>query len=143
MDKIKQLYQTVILEEAKNPYHEGDFPEANVTLSAYNPTCGDKFSIHLKVINGQVEDAWFTGFGCSISKASTSIMCRKLEGKSVADLDRLVVVFREIIDPNGGVIEVDDQLSAFKGARYFPERRSCAELSWLELEKWINESLTI
>jgi len=68
-DKLKRLYQTVILKHNKAPFHYEKKETATHRLEAYNPLCGDRFDLYLDVKNGIIEAIHFHGYGCAISKA--------------------------------------------------------------------------
>jgi len=75
----------------------------------------------------------FTGSGCAISKASASIMCADLEGKTVEEARARFEEFLGLVtgesDPEGG-IEKYGRMAAFAGVREFPVRVKCATLAW-------------
>jgi nitrogen fixation NifU-like protein len=84
----------------------------------------------------------FHGFGCAISKASTSILAKTLEGKSRGEARELCDHFLRFIDKelmNNELILSDDFL-AFSGVHDFPERYDCASLSWREMKKFLESS---
>lgn len=142
-DRIKGLYQTHISTKSKDEKLLGQLDEFTHELEAYNPMCGDKFTLQLKLIAGVVEDARFEGYGCTISKASTAVLTETIIGKPITEIKPLLKDFLELIDEEGGrvpeEITKDDQILAFAAARDFPERKTCAALSWEELEGLINE----
>lgn len=136
-NKLKQLYKTVILSHNKNPYHYEEMESPDYQLEAYNPLCGDKYKLYLKVVDGIVENASFSGFGCAISKASTSILVKRLEGLSIAEIGPLKKTFMEIALE--GVDTSDEEFEAFAAAKAFPGRSTCVSLSWDSLEEWLNQ----
>ena len=88
-----------------------------------------------------LSSASFTGYGCSISKASSSILVKKIIGSSIPEVKKLIADFLELLDPESKIephqILEDENLLAFSAARNFPERIQCAELGWKELEQQI------
>ena len=129
-DRLKQLYQKVILQESKTPYHYEKRTGATHIIEANNPVCGDRFTLYLDVEKDIVKAAYFYGHGCAISKASTSILTRHLEGKSLAAAKSLYAQMTRVINPNEDISDLGEDLQAFEAARFFPERSSCATLSW-------------
>jgi nitrogen fixation NifU-like protein len=115
--------------------------DATHEVKAYNPMCGDKYVIYLKILDDKVMDASFTGFGCAISRASTSILTKKIIGLEKVELSILIKLFFEIIDSKSEDqaenLTTDKELLVFAAAREFPERKKCASLGWDELEQWI------
>ena len=140
-DRIKALYQSEIMRHAKNPSHEGELAGASHVLSAYNPLCGDQYRLYLRIAGGIIEDASFTGYGCAISKASTSILTDRCRGESLTGIKPLIALFRQVLDPdspdNPEALTSDDELLAFSATRIFPERAQCASLAWDELDAWL------
>ena len=138
-DRIKGLYQTHILSKSKDQKWQGQLDEATHVIEAYNPMCGDKYTLYLKIVGDGVEDARFEGFGCSISKASTAVLTEMVIGKKLAEIKPLIDDFLELIDADSDrlpeAITSDEQLLAFAAAREFPERKTCASMSWEELQE--------
>ena len=48
--ELKELYQEIILDHAKNPRNKGKCEGYNHDAKAHNPLCGDKVHIYLKLI---------------------------------------------------------------------------------------------
>ncbi len=140
-NRLKELYQTQIKEHSKNPFNEGEMQDPTHVLKAYNPLCGDKYSVFLKVEDNTILDASFTGFGCAISKASSSILVKKSIGRNLDEVAEIVKLFLKIIDPESKIpaqeLSDDPELLAFSATRKFPERQKCASLSWDEMKKMI------
>ncbi|OEK04696.1 Fe-S cluster assembly sulfur transfer protein SufU [Roseivirga misakiensis] len=138
-DRIKALYQTHILVNAKDETHLGKFEGATHVLEAYNPMCGDKFTLYLSVKGNQIEKVRFEGYGCAISKASTAVLAKQVEGKTLQEIKPIVDLFFELVDHDSDHLPEDltdnQDLLAFAAAREFPERKTCATLSWTEVEK--------
>ncbi len=137
-DKLKQLYKDVILKHNNEPYHYDKQEKATHILEAYNPLCGDKFKVFLEVEEGIIQSIFFHGYGCAISKASTSVMVQSLEGKSVAEAvqlckDFLYSLYHESKEEGP---ERED-FEAFAAAREFPGRMKCASLSWDEMSEFL------
>lgn len=140
MDKDpKQLYQEVILRHSNAPFHFEKWEEAPLVIEAYNPLCGDQFRLFLELEGDKVVKASFHGYGCAISKASTSILIEKILGKTIEEIHQLALAFYQIVRPEGGTLEADadEELLAFAAARQFPARLQCATLSWEALEKGV------
>lgn len=137
-DRIKSLYQTHILRNAKDESHLGHFENPTHILEAYNPMCGDKYTLYLKLTDGLIERATFEGFGCAISKASTAVLTKQVEGKTLEEIKPIVELFFELVneesDQSPESLTADEDLLAFAAAREFPERKTCATLSWGELK---------
>ncbi len=136
-DRIKSLYRSHILVNAKDESHQGVLDKATHILEAYNPMCGDKFTIYLRLEGDVIEQASFEGFGCAISKASTAVLIKQIEEKTLKEVKPIIALFYELVNESSAQspesITSDEDLLAFAAAREFPERNTCATLSWEEL----------
>lgn len=145
-DRIKSLYRSHILVNAKDESHHGKLEDPTHVLEAYNPMCGDKYTLYLKLVDGVIEEATFEGFGCAISKASTAVLTHQIEGKTVDQVKPIVELFHELVNESSGhspeSLTNDEDLLAFAAAREFPERKVCATLSWGELLLSLRGSMT-
>tara|TARA_Y100000590_G_scaffold364823_1_gene423392 strand:+ start:772 stop:1242 length:471 start_codon:yes stop_codon:yes gene_type:complete len=134
---LKQLYQDIILEHGKSPRNLGKCEGYNHEAKGYNPLCGDKVHIYLKLDNKKkVVGLTFEGEGCAISMASASIMTELVNGKSFDEAKAIMNAFLNMIKNN---LEIksnyldDDQktkLMSLSGVKQFPMRVKCATLSW-------------
>ena len=144
--KLSQLYQGVILKHNNEPFHFEKRPTAQHVIEAYNPMCGDKFKVFLDIENGVVTNATFHGYGCAISKASTSVLMKKIQGQSLDEVVKLVKDYFKIIEDNVTASEVwqegvsyDDELTAFAAAKDFPGRLKCATLAWEAMDEFLRK----
>ncbi len=140
-EKLKQLYKTVILKHNKTPYNYQKNPSAVHQIEAYNPLCGDQFKLYMDVVDGKIVQAHFHGYGCAISKASTSVLVKNLEKKSIEEALELCRIFKQLTDPNEEPtkhIEIKE-FEAFEAAKDFPSRLSCATLSWEAIKEYLDK----
>ena len=138
-DRLKALYKTQILVHDKSPFNEGVLEDFTHKLQAYNPVCGDQFDLYLKFEDDIIQNTSFKGYGCAISKASTSVLTKHLLGKTKSEAKALIELFLKVIDPENNEspesITSDEELLAFASAREFPERLTCANLAWEKLKE--------
>lgn len=137
--KLAQLYQDVILKHNQEPFHFEKRLTARHIIEAYNPMCGDKFKLFLDIDNGIVTNATFHGYGCAISKASTSILMTKIQGLPLDEVTQLIQDYFKIIDNTDGVNQ-DEELTAFAAAKDFPGRLKCATLTWEALGEFFDKN---
>ncbi|MWV44061.1 SUF system NifU family Fe-S cluster assembly protein [Paenibacillus sp. HJL G12] len=137
--QLDDLYRRVIMDHYKNQRNRGKFEDGTVTVDLNNPTCGDKISLQLKVDNGIVQDAKYTGEGCSISMSSASMMTEAVKGKTVEEAQDLASRFSSLMQ--GEDVHFDDyeDIEALSGVNKFPARIKCATLAWNALRKGIDE----
>ncbi len=135
MSDLNDLYQEVILDHNRRPRNFHPIADASHTAEGYNPLCGDRLTLYLKVADGIVVDVSFEGAGCAISKASASLMTDAVKGQSVAGVQALFERFhRMVTTPPDEPVEDLGKLSAFAGVREFPVRVKCASLAWHTLK---------
>ena len=134
---LKQLYQDIILEHGKNPRNLGKYEGYSHDAKGYNPLCGDKVHVYLKLDNGKkVEGLTFEGEGCAISLASASIMTELIRGKSINDAKEIMNAFLNMIKNTSEIhsshLDEDQKtkLMSLSGVKQFPMRVKCATLSW-------------
>ena len=137
-EKLRDLYKSIILEESKKPFHYQEMEEADQVLEAYNQFCGDHFYIYLKIEEGKISAASFQGYGCAISKASTSILIKKILGQPFEKVQSIVREYLTTVNSESPPSEQNPEFKAFQAAKNFPTRIKCATLSWQEVQKFIN-----
>ena len=141
MNKLDQLYRSVIMDHYKKPRNKGVIDDSNVSIDMHNPTCGDRIHLSIKVEDGIVVDAKFEGEGCSISMSSASMMTQAIKGKTTEEAVKLAQVFSEMMlgHDHDDSLDLGD-VEALSGVSQFPARIKCATLSWKAMEKGIKEA---
>lgn len=128
---LRDLYQETIVDHARRPRNFGPLPEASHQAEGFNPLCGDRLTLRLKVVGGLIEEARFEGVGCAISTASASLMTEALKGLSEQQAEALFLGFHSML--TGGIPvsgSVLGKLEVLTGVREFPSRIKCATLAW-------------
>jgi len=131
---LRELYQEVILDHSRHPRHFGKLEHATNTAQCYNPLCGDRVTVYLIVGKDQrIADVKFEGKGCAISQASASLMTEMIVGRTVAEAEKLMGGFLELVKGEN-VVDLDDddreRLDVMAGVSAFPMRVKCATLAW-------------
>ena len=134
---LKQLYQDIILEHGKSPRNLGKCEGYNREAKGYNPLCGDKVHVYLKLNSEKkVEGLTFEGDGCAISLASASIMTELVKGKFFEEAKEIMNAFLNMIKKTSEIqsnhLDEDQKtkLMSLSGVKQFPMRVKCATLSW-------------
>ena len=134
---LKELYQEIILDHGKNPRNLRKTENFNKDAKGYNPLCGDKVHVYLKLNeNKKVEDISFEGQGCAISMASASIMTDLVRGKEEKEVKEIVDDFLDMIKEKPELstrkLKEDEKtkLMCLSGVKQYPMRVKCATLSW-------------
>jgi nitrogen fixation protein NifU and related proteins len=123
------LYREIILDHYRNPRRKRPVEQADMTVEASNPLCGDEVTLTLRVEDGAVADVGFVGRGCSISQASASMMCEEVAGRSREAAAALGHRFKDMLTAGATADELGD-LEALQGVRQYPVRIKCAVLPW-------------
>jgi nitrogen fixation protein NifU and related proteins len=82
---MDDLYRDYILEHYRRPHNFGALDNATATQEGANPLCGDRITLQVRVMDGQIAGVGFTGRGCAISQASASLLTDEIKGKAVGD----------------------------------------------------------
>jgi nitrogen fixation protein NifU and related proteins len=130
MSDLGDLYQEVILDHNRRPRNFRTIDEA-YRQEGYNPLCGDRLMLYVKVDGDRIADVAFQGSGCAISKASASLMTEALKGKTVVEARELFERFHEMVTSSPDTAAPDlGKLSVLSGVREYPTRVKCASLAW-------------
>ena len=139
MDDLRDLYQQTVLEHARNPRNHRAIEEHACSADGYNPLCGDKLQVFVRVEGDRIADLSFLGEGCAISQASASLMTEALMGKTLADAERMGARVQELLTGDGAPDPELGKLEIFQGVREFPMRVKCATLAWHTLRAALKE----
>lgn len=129
MNDLRELYQETVFDHYRQPRNFGKLDGANRKADGYNPLCGDKVTLYLKIDGGVIRDARFEGSGCAISTASASLMTEAIKGRTEGEALQLMDKFHRMVTgaPASGEL---GKLEALSGVSEFPQRVKCATLAW-------------
>ncbi len=137
---VDDLYQEIILDHSKRPRNCHPMTDANRTAEGYNPLCGDKLELYIKLEDGVVKDASFVGSGCAISTASASLMTESLKGKTREEAMKLLDTFHDLLTTDTPASKDLGKLVVFCGVRDYPARVKCATLAWHTLKSALSNN---
>lgn len=141
-EEIDGLYRDVILNHFRNSRSRPQIDEPDIEYDEYNPICGDRVVVQLKLEDGRIGEAGFHGEGCSISQASASMLMDLLGGRSLEEAGALAESFRQMMrgatPPQRELAELGE-LMALQAVRKFPVRIKCALLPCVALEEGISQ----
>ena len=145
MEDINNIYNELIMEHSMNSYNKKKLEKPDFCELGHNPNCGDEIKLEIKMNGNIIEDMAFSGHGCAISQASTSIMIDTLKGKTLEEAKNIIKTFismikREEIDDKD--LEKLEDAVALKNVSNMPARVKCALLAWHTLEKMIEKNKT-
>jgi nitrogen fixation NifU-like protein len=91
VSEFDQLYREVILDHYKNPRGHGLLDDADAQAEGQNPLCGDEVSIYVAFGDDgdTIEEVKFSGRGCAISQAATSMLTELVQGRSAQEVATL------------------------------------------------------
>ena len=140
MTDLQDLYQELILDHGRRPRNFRPLDGATRSAEGYNPLCGDKVKIYVKMDADIVKDISFEGAGCAISTASASIMTETLKGKTRAEAEELFQTFHNLVTGRQAQLDAPElgKLAVFSGVSEFPIRVKCATLSWHTMRAAMN-----
>jgi nitrogen fixation protein NifU and related proteins len=85
------LYSDVIRERWRRPRFRGELADATASAEDVNPLCGDRVRMQLRLEDGQVRAARFTGDSCAICSASADVVAELVEGHPRSEATALQV----------------------------------------------------
>ena len=143
MENLTDVYNDLIMEHSMNSYNKKKLEGADYSEIGHNPNCGDEITLELKLNGNKIEDMAFTGHGCEISQASTSIMIDSLRGKTIEEAKEIIKIFIEMIKrettDEEQLKKLEDAI-AFRNVSNMPARVKCALLAWHTIEDMLNKN---
>jgi nitrogen fixation NifU-like protein len=136
VSELTDLYRDVIVDHNRSPRNFRKIGEADRALEGFNPLCGDKLTVYLKLDGERIADLSFEGSGCAISVASASLMTERLKGKTRAEAERLFGEVHALLTREDAANDPETlgKLAVLSGVREFPSRVKCASLCWHTLK---------
>ncbi len=142
MEDLTDVYNELIMEHSMNSYNKKELKDADYCEVGHNPNCGDEITLEIKLNGDIIEDMAFSGHGCAISQASTSIMIDTLKGKTIKEAKEIVKTFIEMIKretTDEKELEKLEDAIAFRNVANMPARVKCALLAWHTIEDILNK----
>lgn len=139
---LEDVYTDLVSEHSRCPENRHPLDCATCSCKGHNPSCGDEITLQLKIEDGIVKDAAFTGVGCAISQASTDMMVDLIRGKRVEEARALAQKFIGMIKgeiTDEAELEDLDEALALKGVSHMPARVKCAVLAWHTLDEALKD----
>ncbi len=144
MEDLSDVYNELIMEHSMNSYNKKKLEKSDLCEIGHNPNCGDEITLEVKLNGNIIEDMAFSGHGCAISQASTSIMIDTLKGKTIDEAKEIINTFIEMIKretKNEKDLKKLEEAIAFKNVANMPARVKCALLAWHTLEDMLEKNL--
>jgi nitrogen fixation NifU-like protein len=128
--ELTDLYRDVILDHNRKPRNFGPLAPADASIEGFNPLCGDRLTLRLRMAGDRIEEIRFEGQGCAISTASASLMTEAVKGRSRAEALELFAGVHRLLTDDRADADGLGKLAALSGVREFPARVKCASLCW-------------
>ncbi len=129
MNELRELYQETILDHYRQPRNFGRLADANRKAEGFNPLCGDKVTLYLRVEDGVIRDAGFEGSGCAIATASASLLTESIKGMRENEALNLLEKIHGMVISGSKNTDIG-KLEVLAGVHEFPQRVKCATLAW-------------
>ena len=140
---LDDLYQEVILDHTRRPRNFHQMPDATRQVEGYNPLCGDKLKLFVKLDGEKIADISFVGAGCAISTSSASLMTEAVKGKSRQEAVQMMERFHDLLTTEKPASANLGKLTVFSGVREFPARVKCATLPWHTLKSALTDAVEV
>ena len=138
------IYTAALMEHNAHPDYKYDMDAPTATLDGVNPSCGDELVLALRVEDGVIEEAAFTGHGCAVSQAAADMMADLVTGETIEEARRLSGLYLDMIKGRALTDEERadlDEAAELESIARMPARVKCAELAWRTLEKLLDQQL--
>jgi nitrogen fixation NifU-like protein len=139
---LRDLYQDVIVDHNRSPRNFRKLADATRTQEGFNPLCGDKLMLYLKLDGDRIRDVSFEGSGCAISVASASLMSQTIKGKTIQEAEQLFSQMHALLIGDGHTLDLESlgSLAALSGVSEYPSRVKCASLCWHTLKAALKQT---
>ena len=125
------MMRSIIMDHYSNPANKKDPPTPGYEkYHMHSDNCIDDIDVFLLVENGIVKDACFNGVACTISTASTDIMCDLLKGKTVARSQYIIEQFHHMMHEETFDEEALEEAIAFINTSKQAARIRCATIGY-------------
>ena len=143
MDNLESMYTDIIMEQSTATYNKHELENKTDSEHGHNPSCGDDITLEIIMDGDKISDLAFTGHGCAISQASTSIMIDVLKGKSKDEALKMISIFLKMVKREEVSEEELDSIEdarALQNISNMPARVKCAELAWYTMDKLLEKN---
>ena len=136
------LYQEVILDHYKRPRNRGAVDPHDADVHMRNPSCGDEIRLQMRLENGRIAEIGFTGEGCSISQASSSMMTDLVKGHTPEEGLAVARRFTQMMHGDADAAKDKElgQARVLQGVSRFPARVKCALLAWDAFQEGLKQA---
>lgn len=136
-----EMMREIIMDHYQNPRHKGEPSDSKkyLSLHASSTNCIDDFDVYLAYENGKVIDALWDGVACTISTASTDILCDRLIGLSEKEGRYLIDQYLAMIEEKPYDASVLDEAIVFMNTGKQAARIHCATMGWTAMRELLEK----
>ena len=134
------LRREIIMDNYQDPMNRGLIEDDSyLKVNTNSESCIDNLDYMMKIDDNKIIDIRFDGEACAISTSATSIMIRSLIGKSIKEAKILLNNYKNMINEKEYDEELLGELIVYDEIYKQPNRKNCALLPTVALDKMIGE----
>ena len=134
------LRREIILDNYQDPMNRGLIEDDSyLKVNTNSESCIDNLDFMMKIEDGVVKDIRFDGEACAISTSATSIMIRRLIGKSVDEVKKVLEEYQHMLHEEEYDEKILGELMVYDEISKQPNRLNCALLPSEAIEKMLKE----
>jgi nitrogen fixation protein NifU and related proteins len=136
-----EMMREIIMDHYQNPRHKAKpaNPAGYLSLHASSSNCIDDFEVYLAMENGVVKDALWEGVACTISSASTDILCDRVIGSNAKDAEYTITQYLNMIEEKPYDASVLDEALVFMNTSKQAARIHCATMGWSAMKELLEK----
>jgi nitrogen fixation protein NifU and related proteins len=136
-----EMMREIIMDHYQNPRHKAkpSDPKGYLSLHASSSNCIDDFDVYLLAKDGKVSDALWDGVACTISSASTDILCDRVIGESFKDAEYTIQQYLNMIEEQPYDASVLDEAIVFMNTGKQAARIHCATMGWTAMKELLEK----
>ena len=135
----ENVRREIIMEHYMNPLNRGIKEDNNyIKINTNSTTCIDNIDLYILFEGDIIKDISFEGEACAISTSASSIMTKLIKGKTIKEVKDLIKEYNDMIETGNGKDNLEEAL-AYSNIYLQQNRKSCATIPWVGLEKAIEE----
>lgn len=124
-----ELKQEIIIDNYNNPFHKNhDNVDKYIKVNTNSESCIDNVDIYVLFDGNKIKDIKFDGEACAISTSSTSIMLRKIIGKTIDEVKEIINNYDNMINEKEYNSNLLEELNVYDEIYLKPNRKNCALL---------------
>ena len=130
------IRREIIIDNYQNPVNRKKIDDDSfVVASTISDSCIDNITLYVKFKDDVIIDMYFDGEACAITTSATSIMIKKIIGKTISEAEELMNNYYNMIDEKEYDKDLLGELNAYEEIYMQPNRKKCAIFPFETLKK--------